>query len=60
MDVYYNNDSVTFNRVYNLAIAETDQQTLTGISMDVFWTETFEKAIGHAMGKPLGQNQGNL
>ncbi len=27
--------------------------------MDIFWTETFEKAIGHAMGKPLGRNQGN-
>ena len=59
MDVYYNNDSATFNRVHNLAIAKTNWQTLTGISIDVFWTETFKKAIGHATGKPLGRNQGN-
>ena len=57
--MHYNNDSATFNRVYNLLIVETDRQTLTGTSMDVFWTETFEEATGCAMGKPLGWNQGN-
>ena len=54
--MHYNNNSATFNRVYNLVIAETDWQTLTGIFMDVFWTKTFEKAIGHIIGKSLGQN----
>ena len=56
MDVHYNNDSATFNRVYNLAIAETDQQTLIKISIDIFQTEIFKEAIGCAIGKPLGQN----
>src|SRR6266481_5709231 len=41
-DVHYNNDSATFNRVHNLATVETDRQTLTGTSTDVFRTETFE------------------
>ena len=58
-DVHYNNNSITFNRVHNLVIVETDWQTLTGTSMDVFWTETFEEATGHAIGKPLEWNQGN-
>ena len=57
--MHYNNNSVIFNRVYNLVIVKTNWQTLTGISIDVFWTETFEEAIGYAIGKPLGQNQGN-
>ena len=58
-DMYYNNDSATFNRVYNLMTVKTDWQTLTGTFTDVFWTKTFEEATGRATGKPLGQNQGN-
>ncbi len=54
MDIYYNNNFATFNRVYNLAIAKTDWQTLTRISIDVFQTKTFKEAISHAAGKPLG------
>ena len=54
--MHYNNDFVTFNRVHNLAIVKTNQQTLTGTSMDVFWTKTFEEATGCAVGKPLKQN----
>ena len=53
-DVHYNNDSATFNRVHNLAIVETDRQTLTGTSMDVFRTETFEEATGRAARKASG------
>ena len=59
MDIHYNNDSITFNRVYNLVIAETNWQTLTRISTDIFQTKPFEEATGRAAGKPLGQNQGN-
>jgi len=60
MDMYYNNDSITFNRVYNLVTIKTNWQTLIKISTDVFWTEIFKEATGCAIGKPLGRNQGNL
>ena len=59
MDIHYNNNSVIFNRVHNLVIVKTDQQTLTKISTDVFWTKIFEEATGRAIKKPLGRNQGN-
>ena len=53
-EVYYNNDFVSFNRVYNLLIVETNWQTLTEIFINIFWTKTFEEAIGHTIKKPLG------
>ena len=46
--------------MHNLAIVETNWQTLTGIFINVFWTETFEEATGRAARKSLGQNQRNL
>ena len=45
--------------MHNLVIVKTNQQTLTGISTDVFQTKTFKEAISRAAGKPLGQNQEN-
>ena len=58
--MHYNNDFAIFNRVYNLAIAKTDWQTLTGIFTDVFQTKIFKETTGHTIEKPLGRNQGNL
>ena len=59
-DVHYNNNSVIFNRVHNLPIVETNWQTLTGTSTDVFWTKTFKEATGRTAGMPLEWNQRNL
>ena len=59
-NMHYNNNSVTFNRVHNLMIIETDWQILTGTSIDIFWTKTFEEATGHTAGKSLKWNQRNL
>ena len=58
--MHYNNNFVIFNRVYNLAITKTDQQTLIKIFIDIFQTKTFKKAIGYTARKPLGWNQRNL
>ena len=54
--MHYNNNSATFNRVHNLVITKTNQQTLTGTFIDIFWTEIFKEVTGHTTGKSLRWN----